>query len=260
MPSAILSFFRRINQLAQVQLMPVQDRFPRFMEDQREFFDQLITEDWHDYASPDWDFVRKHEIRKLFERIQPERILDVGCGCGFHDREMAEYEFVTSVDAIDYSAASVARANESYGHSKVKRWVADINEMSAEMQYDLVVSFQVFEHLSRPDRFLDRCSALCKDNGYVAIFTPNRRRLSNIRRWLGLQKSIMLDPQHFREYTAGEIAKLGRRHGLTLADRFGYGMHGIRFVDRMPVQKTTRLGEVIPFAAHGICVVMQKGA
>ena len=31
--------------------MPVQDRYQTFVEDQREFFDALITEDWETYFS-----------------------------------------------------------------------------------------------------------------------------------------------------------------------------------------------------------------
>src|SRR5437764_10283303 len=133
--------------------MNTQSRFPSYLEDQRAFFDQLITDDWDAYASAEWDFVRRYEIKRLFEFIQPAMILDVGCGCGFHDREMSTYEFVRRVDAIDYSSASVAKANEHYPHEKVRRWVADIREISVPASYDLVASFQVFEHLSDPDTF-----------------------------------------------------------------------------------------------------------
>lgn len=99
--------------------MVVQKHFPNFLEDQRAFFDELITKDWDSYISADWDFVRKYEVRKMFEIIRPQTIIDIGCGCGFHDREMAEYDFVTRVDAIDYSSASIAKANEFYPHKKV---------------------------------------------------------------------------------------------------------------------------------------------
>jgi 2-polyprenyl-3-methyl-5-hydroxy-6-metoxy-1,4-benzoquinol methylase len=238
--------------------MNTQSRFPSYLEDQRAFFDQLITEDWADYASPEWDFVRRCEIKRLFEFVQPAMILDVGCGCGFHDREMSTYEFVREVDAIDYSSASIAKANEHYPHEKVKRWVADIRELSVPARYDLVASFQVFEHLSDPDTFLARCSELCRSGGRVAIFTPNRRRLSNIRRWLRFEKAELLDPQHFKEYTASEIVAMGGRHGLPYAYSFGYGMHGISRIDRMPVERRLRLGELFPFAAHGICVILEK--
>jgi 2-polyprenyl-3-methyl-5-hydroxy-6-metoxy-1,4-benzoquinol methylase len=238
--------------------MNTQSRFPNYMEDQRTFFDQLITEDWADYASPEWDFVRQYEIKALFRRIRPATILDIGCGCGFHDREMAMCGFVRQVDAIDYSSASIAKANEHYPHEKVTRWVADIKEMPTSTKYDLVVSFQVFEHVSDPEKFLRRCGDLCRSGGHVAVFTPNRRRLSNIRRWARFERALLLDPQHFKEYVAAEIVAMAQKCDLTGAYRFGYGMHGISWIDRMPVEKRIRLGEVVPFAAHGMCVVLRK--
>jgi 2-polyprenyl-3-methyl-5-hydroxy-6-metoxy-1,4-benzoquinol methylase len=238
--------------------MSTQSRFPNYLDDQRAFFDELITEDWADYDSPEWDFVRRHEIQKLFSAIRPARILDIGCGCGFHDREMAAYDFVRHVDAIDYSRASIAKADEHYPHEKVRRWVADMKEMSSRASYDLVVSFQVFEHVNDPDLFLARCGEFCAHNGHVAIFTPNRRRLSNIRRWLRFENSLLLDPQHFKEYTVTEIVALGHRNSLEYAHSFGYGMHGIGWIDQMPIEKRTRLGGVFPFAAHGICVILKR--
>ncbi|MBR1227416.1 MULTISPECIES: bifunctional 2-polyprenyl-6-hydroxyphenol methylase/3-demethylubiquinol 3-O-methyltransferase UbiG [unclassified Bradyrhizobium] len=63
--------------------------------------------------------------------MQPKTVVDIGCGVGFHDREMANYPFVDSVDAIDPSAASVEKANEHYPHPKVTRWVSGFDELSS---------------------------------------------------------------------------------------------------------------------------------
>ena len=163
---------------------------------------------------------------------------------------MATYEFVRQVDAIDYSGASIAKADEHYPHEKVRRWVADMKEMSSHAKYDLVVSLQVFEHVSDPDLFLARGAGRNPGarDGHVAIFTLNCSRLSNIRRWLKFEKSLLLDPQHFKEYTAAEVVALGRRHGLKYAHSFGYGMHGMTLIDRMPVEKRTRLGQFLPYS------------
>lgn len=68
----------------------------------------------------------------------------------------------------------------------------------------------------------------------------------------------MLDPQHFREYTAKEVARLGAKYELRFVNGFGYGMHGVEAIDRAPVEKRIQLGNWLPFAAHGIGVVLQK--
>src|SRR5882757_2544417 len=106
--------------------MSVHQRYPDFLSDQRQFFDELITEEWQTYFSEEWDATRRFEIEKIFEHFKPARILDVGCGVGFHDAEMARYDFVGEVDAFDYSEKSVAKANATYGHPKVNRFVANL--------------------------------------------------------------------------------------------------------------------------------------
>ena len=92
--------------------MAVHDRYREFVPDQRDFFDALVVEDWAAYFSLEWDETRRFEVHSLFERVQPSTILDIGCGCGFHDREMAQFPFVKKVTGIDYSAKSIEMANQ----------------------------------------------------------------------------------------------------------------------------------------------------
>jgi SAM-dependent methyltransferase len=238
--------------------MPVQDRYPRYISDQRQFFDDLITEDWATYASSDWDEVRKFEIARLFDRVQPSTILDVGCGCGFHDQEMARYPFVESVDAIDYSSKSIAKANEAYPSPKVRRDVGDLATYSAPASYDLVVSFQVIEHLDAPESYFRFCKRTCAENGHVAIFTPNRARLRNaLRRLRGLEPELC-DPQHYKEYSASDLIALGEGYGFTAESWFGYGINGASWIDRRSASLRLRLGYLLPWIATGICVLMKN--
>lgn len=237
--------------------MPVQDRYPSFLDDQSRFFDELITEDWNTYFSEAWDETRRYEIARLFAKVQPARVLDIGCGVGFHDREMALYPFVQAVDAFDYSAKSVAKADETYPHSKVTRWVGDIAKDAPRQKYDLVVSFQVFEHLSDSSSYFRFCRAACRPGGVMAIFTPNRLRLSN---WLRIRKGLapqLLDPQHFKEYTASDLHELGRGNGLRSAGGFAYGLDGLTVLNRMSHRTRLRLGALIPRAASGLCVLLR---
>ncbi|HRJ69305.1 MAG TPA: class I SAM-dependent methyltransferase [Beijerinckiaceae bacterium] len=232
--------------------MAVHERYRDFMADQRQFFDELITEDWASYASPVWDEIRRYELDKIFARVQPARILDMGCGCGFHDAEMALRPFVEQVDAFDYSSKSVEKANEAYPHSKVKRFVADLATFAPENRYDLVASFQVYEHLEDVGAYFDACRRACAPGGMIVIVTPNRTRLNNrIRNWRGLPDELC-DPQHFREYTIADIHADAARHGFEPAGGFGYGLYGWPWLERIPHRVRLRLGAIVPSIAHGI--------
>lgn len=239
--------------------MSVHSRYSGPLDDQRQFFDELITEEWPSYTSEAWDFSRRSEVSRLLRALRPARILDIGCGCGFHDVEMAKFDFVSRVDAFDYSGQSVLKADDAYPHSKVFRRVADITTDQVDAIYDLVVSFQVFEHLPNPDAYLNYCLRACRPGGAIAIVTPNRNRLDNrIRQWRG-EPPAVLDSQHFREYTLPELQALGRSYGLTPIDSFGHGFQSLIYPRITPkdYRRLTRLGAALPAVASVIGVVFR---
>lgn len=240
--------------------MRVHERYSAYMADQRQFFDDLVSEEWDSYLSEAWDAMRRHEVARLFEVVQPRRILDIGCGCGFHDRVMAEYPFVEQVDAFDYSAKSIEKADEEYPHKKVRRFVADMQRFEARAPYDLAVSFHVFEHLDAVAPYFALCHRALRPGGHMAIVMPNRWRLSNVLRRLKLQEPILLDPQHFREYSARAAMRLGEAAGFTPVARFGYGLAGtgIGWIDRAPPERQLRLARLVPTVANGIGIIMRR--
>ena len=238
--------------------MAVQSRYPTYLADQTQFFDELITEDRDTYLSEAWDASRRCEVRALFHRVQPARILDIGCGCGFHDAEMASYPFVERVDAIDPSTKSIAFAEERYRHPKVERWTAGLADLPDSHFYDLVVSFQVFEHLADPDAYLAKLRELLRAGGRAAIITPNRLRLDNrLRVWRG-EPEVLIDPMHFCEYTRDELATLALRHSLCEIAAFGLDLQiiGSPWMARVPAGVRSALGSAFPTWAHLIGIVL----
>jgi 2-polyprenyl-3-methyl-5-hydroxy-6-metoxy-1,4-benzoquinol methylase len=201
-----------------------QEKYPTFLDDQRQFFDELITEEWTTYQSVDWDRRRRLEVDSLFRLVSPRRVLDVGCGCGFHDVLMAEKPGVDSVIGIDYSPKSIETATRFYAHPKVSRRVEDIATMSTREEFDLVTSFQVIEHLTDPAQFLRNCAGQVARGGWVAAVTPNRLRLSNRLRLLTGGHARLGDPQHFKEYIVSDLVASGRTAGLEYIGSFGYGL------------------------------------
>lgn len=238
--------------------MAVQERYRKYVSDQREFFDTLITDDWDTYLSPEWDDIRRFEIERLFRLVQPKRVLDVGCGCGFHDREMALYSFVDEVHGVDYSTKSIEAAERHYPHEKVRRWAADFLRDDFEGGYDLVVSFQVFEHVDVPERFIERCAELLRPGGHCAILTPNRLRLTNVLRRMRALPYELCDPQHYREYSLAELRALCERAGLSYVSSFGYGLNGVSFIDRKSVGRRLELGVTLPWIANCFCLLTKK--
>lgn len=243
-----------------VSKLTTHQKYPNFLPDQREFFDELIVNEWETYQSTLWDLARDFEVERLFQRVRPAKILDVGCGCGYHDQKMASFPFVKQVVGIDYSAKSIDKANEAYPHPKVRRFHCDIRD-NDRLDFDLVTSFQVIEHVEWVSEFIKHSARSTKSGGFVAISTPNRLRLNNrIRHFFG-RHLLLEDPQHFQEYTVDELVKISEGEGLCYYDSFQYGLSFIvPKIGReiVPAALRTRLGYFFPKLADRFVLVLRK--
>lgn len=204
--------------------MAVQDRYPHYLADQKQHFDELVTEDWDSYQQKRifqlWEF----ETTRLMKTVRPATILNLGCGCGYHGLAMAQYPFVRRIDGVDYSAKSVEKAEAHYSHPKVNRRVCDFRDLPKGSPYDLVVSYQVIEHLEDGADFLLLCSEHVKPGGVVAVYTVNKWRPYNrIMRKQG-KEPVLDDPMHKQEFSAKELVELGRQAGLEKRKVFHYAI------------------------------------
>jgi 2-polyprenyl-3-methyl-5-hydroxy-6-metoxy-1,4-benzoquinol methylase len=237
-----------------------------YTEDQREFFDKLITEDWETYISTDWDVARKIEVQEILCRIPlPRKVLDLGCGCGYHDLLFAGTEGIRKVIGVDYSVKSVEAAEREYPHPKVERYAADFFQDKGFIQskgpYDLVASFQVIEHLSKAKDFIEVSAFFAEEGGHVAIVTPNSERLQN-RLLKAMNKPVeLVDPLHYREYGVRDLKTLGIAKGLKFMSTFGRGLQ-LHWRGRNILQGTSRFSAVFTHLFPNWCdvigVIFQK--
>jgi SAM-dependent methyltransferase len=121
-------------------------------------------------------------------------VLDLGCGSGYGAAELAESaSFVVGVDRIAPDASA------RQGSARYIR--ADLNRMPiAGACFDLVVSFQVIEHLQDPTPYLRAMARVLNPEGTALISTPNRLT------------SDGENPYHVHEYEADELADYLSRH------------------------------------------------
>jgi 2-polyprenyl-3-methyl-5-hydroxy-6-metoxy-1,4-benzoquinol methylase len=122
-------------------------------------------------------------------------VLDAGCGEGFGTVLLAET--ARSVLGIDYAAAPVAVASAAYGTANLTFRQLDVRALAdLGQRFDLIVNFQVIEHLTDPAPFLAGVRAALAADGLLMITTPNRLM------------SVSENPVHVHEYTADELREL----------------------------------------------------
>jgi SAM-dependent methyltransferase len=127
-------------------------------------------------------------------RAAGRRVLDAGCGEGYGAALLAEV--ATSVVAVDRGEA-VAVAAARHASPRLAFRTADLERLDlGDARFDLVVSFQVIEHLVDPVAFLRALVAATTPDGELIVTTPNRLM------------SVSENPYHLREWTAAELLAL----------------------------------------------------
>jgi SAM-dependent methyltransferase len=100
------------------------------------------------------------------------RVLDAGCGTGYGS-ELLVRAGAAEVVGIDIDAETVAVAQQAAPGARFE--IADIREAPAVLgDFDLIVCFEVLEHLEDPETALDRLAQLLRPDGVLAVSSPNR--------------------------------------------------------------------------------------
>jgi SAM-dependent methyltransferase len=135
------------------------------------------------------------------------RILDAGCGAGYGTALLAEHrgnEPGVEVVGVDASEEAVAWATEHYQAANARFVRGDATALpDFHESYDVVVAFEVIEHLADPESFLLEVQRLLRPNGVLLVSTPNRRFYTEER---GFH-----NPFHTREYDGPEFFELLRQ-------------------------------------------------
>jgi SAM-dependent methyltransferase len=122
------------------------------------------------------------------------RALDLGCGHGVFGAQLAKRGCqVSFADETEYLLPEIANA-------PFRKLNIDRDDLASLGEYDLVICSNVFEHLSKPDQFLDSIHR---------ILTPAGKLYLSWTNWLSPWGGHEFSPYHY----------LGARRGHRIYDR-----------------------------------------
>jgi ubiquinone/menaquinone biosynthesis C-methylase UbiE len=105
-----------------------------------------------------------------------DAVLDVGCGHGVHVRLFAPR--CKSIVGIDYSSQMIASAEENCRDLPVRNWefkVGDAHELPfPDASFDCVLSVGLLDYVASPQRVLEECRRVLKDDGRIVFTAPKR--------------------------------------------------------------------------------------
>jgi SAM-dependent methyltransferase len=156
---------------------------------------------------------RRHEVvyRRLLDLCAGREVLEAGCGEGYGADLIASVAH--RVVAVDYDAATVAHVGARYPRVEVVEGnLAALPLPDASV--DVVVNFQVIEHLWDQPQFVAECARVLRPGGLLLMSTPNRITFSPGR-------DTPVNPFHTRELNAGELTELLTDGGFEMRSMSG---------------------------------------
>jgi len=133
------------------------------------------------------------------------RVLDFGCGSGYGSDQIART--ADRVTAVDVADDAIAYARGQFRRANLEFRAIDPAEPLpfSDASFDVILSFQVFEHVSDPSHYLSEVRRLLAPNGNLILITPDRstRLLPRQRPW---------NRWHVHEYGKRELAAVLASH------------------------------------------------
>jgi SAM-dependent methyltransferase len=148
----------------------------------------------------DSDLYNEHISRYLFAKqfIKEKKVLDLGCGTGYGSNVMAKV--ARKVVGVDISKEAIIYANEHFNTRKVSFHSEDCARLGlADKSFDVVVSFEVIEHIKDYTALIKEAKRVLTNNGIFILSTPNKKMT---------EEHGETNPYHIHEFYYDELEHL----------------------------------------------------
>ncbi len=199
---------------------------------------------------------QEHIARYLFasQKAAGKSVLDIGCGVGYGSQLIAR-SGALGVTAFDISKEAIGHAQQFYPHPNLQFDVASAEDFAFSKQFDLIICFELIEHLHHQHQAIERIASALTFDGLLFISTPQPRRgarsafharelshldFSNLLSCYFPYVEWFFENNHFASLVAGsspvaisEIHPLHPQFGLGQADYF------VAVASRSPIDRSS---------------------
>ena len=142
------------------------------------------------------------QMREILRRLQlqpPERVLDIGCGPGDYTAEIARVSKNTTGIDLDVGLAQRKHGGLDFIGYDCNKGPLPFGDSSV----DVIVSINLIEHLRYPEKFLEECRRVLRENGRIAITSANLDFFLH---------DYFFDKTHLHEWRLGEFSRIVGRY------------------------------------------------
>lgn len=172
-------------------------------------------------------------IRAMREKLgnQPFWVIDVGTGSGSFLQEVQRNFSEAKIAGLEYDPRLVERTNAVLGDKVCQLGNAEDPPHYPE-PFDCLTTFQVIEHLYKPEVFLEHIHSMLRPNGLLILTTPN---LNCVARRVLREKWHGFRDDHVSLKSAYEWDSLIQSHGFSPVFVGSTFFSGIPWLNRLPL-------------------------
>jgi ubiquinone/menaquinone biosynthesis C-methylase UbiE len=172
--------------------------------------------------------------------LTKKRVLDYGCGSGYGTASVSDV--CAQITGVDISTEAIAHAKNHFNASNLSYLQIERAEVAPlpfpDSSFDVVLSFQVIEHVEDVSAYLREIERVLTPGGYVLIATPDRSS-----RLFPFQEPWNM--WHLREYSQSQLYNILTQYFSNVNVR---QMGGQREVLKIEIKRITRLKWImLPF-------------
>jgi 2-polyprenyl-3-methyl-5-hydroxy-6-metoxy-1,4-benzoquinol methylase len=188
-------------------------------------FERIYPAEYHSLEFSEESFKFVHRIRSRLEarRLltycsgvgEDARILDVGCGDGFHLKLLREHARPGwKLEGLDLDRRAVELATQ---HGLDVRLGSVEDGRMGEDNYDVVYTLQTIEHVADPYEFMTAIHSILRPGGRLVVVTDNTDSLDftlfKRKYWGGYHF-----PRHWNLFNRRSLSRLARRAGFEVEE------------------------------------------
>lgn len=156
------------------------------------FYFVVKKEDWK--SLEEFIVFLKHQMAYQFaiKYCKGKYVLDYGCGSGYGPEILSRH--ANQVKGVDINEKVIDYCKKTYQIPNLSFQIIDSSRLPFEDRlFDVIVSFQVIEHVTNVKQYLHELKRVLRDDGILIISTPNKK-------WRLLPFQRPWNPNHLREY------------------------------------------------------------
>jgi 2-polyprenyl-6-hydroxyphenyl methylase / 3-demethylubiquinone-9 3-methyltransferase len=213
-------------------------------------------------------------VNEIINKKEKERysILELGCGNGsnlmkLRDHLQSSFKNFT----FDYTGVDIRTSVSFSNNDKGVEFIDDdaINYLSkTSKKYDIILHYELIEHLIDPYNFMVILNSVCNSSGYIIFTTPNAEGLEmNIDyNEYRLLAHALFPPMHLNAFSSFNISLFAHLHGFKLYELTTPGqldvdiINNTNIIDSQIINEVKKMDEYSQAVLQELCILLKASS